>query len=146
MSEENKALVLRIQEESFNRGNYDALDDLITSDAIYHDHPPGFPSGPEGTKQFAAMLRCAFPDFHATVDDVIAEGDKVVLRLTVRGTHQGELMGIAPTGRRVEMSGIDIARVADGKLAELWSNFDQMGMMQQLGVVPPPGQAGSQPT
>ena len=114
MSEENKAVVLRIQEESFNRGNYDALDDLITSDAIYHDHPPGVPSGPEGTKQFAAMLRSAFPDLHATVDDVIAEGDKVVLRLTMRGTHQGGLMGVAPTGRHVEMSGIDIARVADG--------------------------------
>ena len=133
--EEIKAIVLRIQEESFNHGNYDALD------VVYHDHPPGSPSGPEGTKQFASMLRSAFPDLHITVDDIIAEGDKVVLRQTMRGTHQGELFGIAPTGKHVEISGIDIAHVADGKLAALWSNFGQLGMMQQLGLIPVPGES-----
>lgn len=139
--EENKVLVLHIQEECFGRGNMDVADELIAPDAVYHDHPPGFPGGPEGTKQFAAMLRSAFPDLHFTVEDVIAEGDKVVVRGTMRGTHQAEFMGIAPTGRQVEMSGIDIGRIADGKLVELWSNFDELGMMQQLGVVPAPGQA-----
>lgn len=140
--EENKAVMLRIQQECFERGNTDVADELIAPDAAYHNPPPGgLPPGPEGTKQWAAALRSAFPDYHRTVEDVIAEGDKVVVRATVGGTHRGEIMGIPPTERRVEVSGVDIGRVVDGKLVELWSNYDLLGLMQQLGVIPPPEQS-----
>jgi hypothetical protein len=85
-----------------------------------------------------SSLHAAFPDLHIDVEDMIAEGDKVVARVTASGTHQGEFMGIAPTGNRVEFSAIDIARIAEGKIVEHWSNSDQLGMMQQLGVMERP--------
>ncbi len=86
------------------------------------------------------MYRSAFPDLQATVEDQVAEGDKVASRFTFRGTHRGELAGIPPTGNQVEVTGIVISRIEGGKGAEDWSNYDALGMMQQLGVVPPPGQ------
>jgi predicted ester cyclase len=86
------------------------------------------------------MFRTAFPDLHGTIEDQIAEGDKVVMRMTYRGTHQGELMGIPATGKPVTMTFISINRIAEGKIAEGWVNFDALGMMQQLGVIPVPGQ------
>ena len=86
------------------------------------------------------MYRSAFPDMQLTIEDQIAEGDKVVTRWTARGTHQGELMGIPPTGKQATVTGITVGRVANGKFVESWSNFDALGMMQQLGVVPVPGQ------
>ena len=103
-------------------------------------------SGVEDLKQFSVMLCSGFPDFRGTIEDLFAaEGHKVVLRFTFRGTHQGEFMGVAPTGRQVTMAGIDILRVADGKIVELWGQEDMLGMKQQLGVVPEPGLSG-QPT
>jgi steroid delta-isomerase-like uncharacterized protein len=99
-------------------------------------------SGVEDLKQFFVMLRSGFPDFQGIIEDLFAaEGDKVVLRFTFRGTHQGEFMGIAPTGKQVIMPGIDIFRIADGKLVELWNQEDMLGMMQQLGAIPEPGQS-----
>lgn len=86
------------------------------------------------------MFRTAFPDLYGTIEDLIAEGDKVVTRITYRGTHQGEFMGIPPTGRPVTMTFTGINRIAGGKIAEGWVNFDALGMMQQLGVIPTPGQ------
>jgi steroid delta-isomerase-like uncharacterized protein len=139
MSEENKAIVRREHEEIWNsQGNLDAADEIYAPNYIGHD--PTLPEdirGVEAARQFAAMYRSAFPDLEFTIEDQIAEGDKVATRLTVRGTHQGELEGIAPTGNRVEITGIVISRIAEGKIAEDWSNFDALGMLQQIGAIPP---------
>ena len=142
MSEENKALSRRSMEELFNMGNLDAADEFIAQDHVHHD--PTMPEeghGPEDFKQFASMYRSAFPDVHIEIEDQIAEGDKVVSRWVARGTHEGDLMGITPTGNRVTTAGMTIDRIADGKIAETWDNYDAMGMMQQLGVIPSPEEA-----
>jgi steroid delta-isomerase-like uncharacterized protein len=136
MSEQNKALSRRIAEECFNKGNLAVADEVIAADFVDHSAPPGLAPGVEGFKQLVAMYRNAFPDIRTTIDDVIAEGDKVVIRWTGRGTHKGELMGIAPTGKTVTVTGIGIDRIANGKIVEHWESFDQLGMMQQLGVIP----------
>jgi steroid delta-isomerase-like uncharacterized protein len=144
-AEENKAVVLRQEEEIFTRGNLDAAEEIYAPGYVGHD--PSNPEdvrGPEGAKQAAADYRRAFPDLRVTVEDLIAEGDKVVARLRFRGTHLGELEGIAPTGRRVDSTGIVVSRMEGGKIAEDWANFDDLGLMRQLGAIPPPpGQAGS---
>jgi steroid delta-isomerase-like uncharacterized protein len=139
LAEENKALVRRFVDEVQSAGNIDAIDELCSSEFVNHSAPPGVPSNCEGVKQLTAMFRQAFPDSFFTVEDMIAEGDKVVTRKTFHGTHEGEFMGIPPTGRRVSMGLIDIVRIADGRVVEHWSMGDNLGMMQQLGVVPPPG-------
>ncbi len=139
-TEQNKALVRRLVEVS-NQGNLDALDELLADNLVDHSlRSQGLPAGAEGVKQFTRMLRSAFPDSEWIIDDMIAEGDKVVLRWTSRGTHQGEAFGIPATGRQVVVTGIEIYRVAGGKLAETWGEVDMLGLMQQLGVVPPPRQ------
>jgi steroid delta-isomerase-like uncharacterized protein len=133
---ENKAIARRADEELFDRGNLDVADELFALNFVYHDPASGEDwHGPESVKQYATMLRAAFPDLHYSVEDQIAEGDKVVTRYTASGTHQSELMGIAPTGNRVEITGISITRIEDGKIEEIWENYDTLGMMQQLGVV-----------
>jgi predicted ester cyclase len=140
MSEENKALMRRMYEEIHNKGNMAAVDELVAANFVDHNAPdPGLPPGPEGIKQTFTMFHNAFPDFHVTVEDMLAEGDKVVARLTITGTHKGDLIGIAPTGKQVTLGVIDIARIAGGKMVERWGQEDMLGMMQQLGVVPPPG-------
>ena len=141
-TEQNKALFRRMVEEIFNRGNMSLADEFIAPDFVEHEElPPGIPPGREGVKQLTAMLRSAFPDFKATIDDMIAEGDKVVVRMTWRGTHKGEFMGIPPTGKSVSFGVIDIVRFAGDKFAEHWGLMDSMSMMQQLGAVPAPGVA-----
>lgn len=143
MSEENKALVRREIEEVFNRGNLDAAEELYAPDYVGHDPTePEDIRGLEGARQYAAVFRSAFPDLQATVEDQVAEGDRVATRITVRGTHQGELEGIAPTGNRVEIVGIFISRIEGGKIVEDWTNYDALGLMQQLGVIPEPEQPG----
>lgn len=127
-------------EEVINQGNLDAIDKLIDPGVVDHAAPPGFPTGREGARRFTAMLSSAFPDLHLTIEDTIAERDRVVVRGTWNGTHEGEFMGIPATGRRVRVSQIDITRCADGRMVEHWGQFDALGLMQQLGVVPPPGQ------
>jgi steroid delta-isomerase-like uncharacterized protein len=141
MSEENKAKVRRFLEEAFNEGNLGMADEIFASDYVLHD--PGTPEeirGPEGIKRFVQMYRSAFPDTHITVEDLIAEGDEVVTRWRGRGTHQGELFGIAPSGNHVEITGITISRFEGGKIAEDWTNSDTLGLMQQIGAIPEPGQ------
>ena len=138
MSAENKAIVRRLI-EGFNRGDLDVFDELAAPDLVNHSAPPGIPPTREGWKQGAAMFRTAFPDLHIHIEAEIAEGDLVTTRFTGHGTHQGELMGIPATGKEVTVSGINIARIAGGKIMERWEEFDMMGMMVQLGVVPPPG-------
>lgn len=138
MSEQNKAIVRRLVEDGFNKGNLQILEELSAPDFINHNAPPGFPPTREGWRQATAMFRAAFPDVHVHIEDEIAEGDRVTGRFTAHGTHQGELMGIPATGKEVNVTGIYILRLADGKIVERWEEADMMGLMQQLGVVPAP--------
>jgi steroid delta-isomerase-like uncharacterized protein len=141
-TEENKAVVRRIWEEILNQGNLALVDEIIATNYVYHG--PGGPEikGSEGLKQFFTMYRNAFPDFHSTIEDMVAEGDKVVCRVTWRGTHKGEMMGIAPTGKQVTGTRTVIHRIVGGKEVEGWDCANMLDTMQQLGVVPPIGQGG----
>lgn len=138
-SEQHKELYRRFIEECFTGGNLDLIDDMIGPNAVDHQAPPGLAPGAEGLKQLLTMFRSAFPDLRATVEQVIAEGDTVAARFTMSGTHQGEFFGIPPTGKRMEITGIDVVRFENGKMVEHWGNQDDLGMMQQLGVIPMPG-------
>lgn len=139
MSEENKKIARRVIEELWNRGNFEVADELIARD--YIGHMPGDEThGPEGVKVFFSEQRLAFPDIHYSVEDQVAEGDKVVTRWIARGTHKGELGGMPPTGKQGCVTGITISRIADGKLIEAWSNPDELGLMQQLGAIPRPAE------
>lgn len=137
-AEQNKTIARRFFLDAFSKGRLELLDDLLASDYVDHDAPPGTPPGQEGIRYLMSAFRNAFPDVQFTVEDQVAEGDKVVTRYTFRGTHQGDLFGIPPTGRRVAFPGISIYRIENGKMREAWVNYDMMGMMQQLGVVPIP--------
>jgi len=142
MSEENKAIMRRAVEEIFSApGNLDIADELYAPNYVAYGGPadPEDIRGPEGVKEQASMYRNAFPDVRLIIEDQVAEGDKVATRYTASGTHRGELMGIAPTGNRVEIKGISITRIEDGKIVEDWEIFDAMGMMQQLGHISAPG-------
>jgi steroid delta-isomerase-like uncharacterized protein len=135
-SEENKALMRRFLEEVFNKKNLAAIDEFIAPDHVDHTLPPFLPTTPEGTKRAIGMFLTAFPDVHLTVEDMVAEGDKVVTRYTSRGTQKGAFVGMPPTGKQITVSSVIIARIADGKIVEEWGLDDQMGMLQQLGVIP----------
>ncbi len=142
MAEENKALVRRWFEDLFNEGNLDVADEIIAPNHLEHDPTlPDLPIGPEGQKQLVNLYRSAFPDARITIEEQVAEGDTVVTRWTGRGTHQGELMGVAPTGNQVTVTGVLISHISEGKIVESWSNYDALGMLQQIGAVPgaPPG-------
>ena len=118
----------------------DLFDEIFAPDFVQYGADPDQVSGVEELRQFFVMMRSGFPDFQVTIEDLFAaEGEKVVLRFTFRGTHQGEFMGVAPTGKRVTMAGIDIFRIADGKIAELWNQEDVLVMMRQIGAIPEPG-------
>ena len=135
MSEENKAIVRGIIED-FNHGHLDSVVELSAPDLINHSAPPGVPPTREGWKQLLAMFKTGFPDIHFQIEQLIAEGDLVMVRFTGHGTHQGELMGIPATGREVAFSGVVILRFANGKMVERWEQFDMMGMMTQIGAIP----------
>ncbi|HYO51070.1 MAG TPA: ester cyclase, partial [Chloroflexia bacterium] len=115
-SEQNKELYRRFIEECFTGGNLDLIDEMIAADGVDHQAPPGTAQGAEGVKQILSMFRSAFPDLQATVDQVIAEGDTIAARFTMSGTHQGEFFGIPPTGKRMEITGIDVVRFENGKM------------------------------
>ena len=140
MSEDNKALArLALEEVWSSQGDLDAADELYAPN--YVDHDPASPEdirGPEGAKELASMYRNAFPDNRYSVEEQVAEGDMVVTRWIASGTHQGEIMGIAPTGNRVTMAGTSVERIVDGKIEETWDNYDALGMMQQIGAIPSP--------
>jgi steroid delta-isomerase-like uncharacterized protein len=139
-AEEKKAIVRRLFEELWNQGKLDVADEIFATDYIFHEPVAGEVRGPEGFKQFVSMYRIAFPDLQFRIEDQIAEGDKIVTRWTATGTHKGELMGISPTSVQVTVTGIGIARTDGGKIVEFWDNHDALGMLQQLGVVPPLGE------
>ncbi len=138
---ENKTIARRFNEDVWGRGDQAALEELLDPDFVDHDALPGQPPGREGHKQILAAFRSAFPDLNVTTEDIVAEGEKVVSRWTARGTHQGELLGIAPTGNGVTIKGIDVLRVAEGRIVDRWAQFNDLEMMQQLGVVPRPEQS-----
>jgi predicted ester cyclase len=142
-TEQNKATMRRLYDEVINTGNLDLAGHFVATDAIEHEEFPGITQGLEGFKQFFKMFRAAFPDLHFTVEDMLAEGDKVTSRITIRGTHQREFMDMAPTGRQIQVAAIDICRFADGKMVEHWGQTDTLGMMEQLGVIAVPGAGGS---
>jgi steroid delta-isomerase-like uncharacterized protein len=137
-AEENKAVVRREMEEIFNQGgNLDAVEEIYAPNYVGHEPTFGDIRGVEAAKQFAAEYRQAFPDLQTTIEDQVAEGDKVVTRFTARGTHQGETEDFGPpTGNRLEVTGITIEQFAEGKIVEDWTNFDALGLMQQLGLIP----------
>ena len=135
-AENNKTIVRRLFEEVM-KGNLAIADELIAADYAQHS-VFGIPDGREGFKQFFMAFAAAVPDAHFVIEDVIAEGDKVVTRFTVTGTQTGALQGIPPTGKKFAMKGIDIFRVVDGKIVEHWDAVDQLGMLQQLGAIPTP--------
>jgi steroid delta-isomerase-like uncharacterized protein len=142
-TEQNKTLARRFWFEVFSQGNIATIDEICDANWTYHDpsDPKGnWPRGTQGMRQLVNLYRSAFPDLHFTIEDQVAEGDKVVSRWIASGTHKGELMGIPPTGRQASVTGITIHRMANGKIVEDWVNFDTLGMMQQLGVIPAPGQ------
>ena len=135
-TEENKALVRRSIDEVVNQGNLAVADEVCASNYVHR--APGSPEfrGPEGFKQLIAMYRTAFPDLHLTLEDLIAEGDAVVSHWTARGTHRGEFMGLAPTGKSVTVVGMVLSRCAGGRVVEDLEVSDVLGMLQQLGAIP----------
>lgn len=137
-TEENKALVRRFYEEVFNNKNMAGVDAFVAPSVIDHSLPPGAPGGIEGVRQTITMFLTAFPDLHLTLEDIIAEEDKVVVRWTMRGTHQGASLGMPPTGKQFILPGISLVRLDGGKAAETWVNYDQLVMLQQLGLAPAP--------
>jgi steroid delta-isomerase-like uncharacterized protein len=136
MSENNKAIVRRLVEEVWNKGNLLLVDELFTPNYEHHDaSTPDFGRGPESEKKRVTLYRTAFPDVRLTIEDIIAEGEIVMTRWSCRGTHKGDLSGIAPTGKQFTISGITVGRLTNGKIAESYVSWDALGLMQQLGVV-----------
>ncbi len=145
MSERNEALAHRFHMDIFQEGNLDAADEILSPDFVWHGGggPGEDQRGPEPTKQVASALIAAFPDRRITHEDTLVAGDKVLIRWTMSGTQEGEFAGIAPTGRRVTVTGFDLFRIEGGKIVEMWQELDQLGLLQQLGAVPEPGQQPS---
>jgi steroid delta-isomerase-like uncharacterized protein len=140
MSTANEILIRRWFEEVWNKGRADAIDEMFAADGIGHglSADPAKPlRGPENFKIFQAQFREAFPDIIVTVEDAVAEGDKIAARCSVRGKHTGDSLGFAATHAPTEFTGITIVRVRDGQIVEAWNNFDFMRMYQQLGIIQP---------
>jgi len=135
--EENKAGTRQGVEELWNQGKMELVDELWAPDFVNHDPTNPEVRDREGFKQWVIVARTAFPDLNVTIDDMIAEGDKVATRWTVRGTQKGEFGKIPATGKQVTFTGITISRIVDGKTVETWWSGDDLGMLQQLGVIPP---------
>ena len=135
-TEENKALVRRLLEETWNNGNLDVSDELVSADCVLHYQGRSIPAGGAAGKGIVTTWRTAFPDFEFLFEDMIAEGETVAARIPFRGTHLGTLFGIAPTGRQITITETLILRLANGKVVEMWEDFDQLGLLRQLGALP----------
>lgn len=127
-----RMIVDQLIDEGFNRGNFDVVDELVSPEFKTEQLPPDVPVGPDGLKAVIGMWRSSFPDLRFTSDEQISEPGKVVNRWTVRGTHDGEFFGIAPTSRKIETSGITIWYFRNDKVVSTWVSFDALGLMQQL--------------
>ena len=135
-AEANKHVVRRFVDEYQTAARQESFAELLHPDVVDRSRPPGIPEGADGVRQQFEAFRAAFPDFHAVIHDQIAEGDKVVTRKVFHGTHHGELMGIAPAGREVQIEVIDIVRIEGGQIVEHWNVVDRLGLLQQLGALP----------
>ena len=135
-AQQNKTIVRRFIEEFQNGGNESAAEELLAADFVDHTPFPGVSPDREGVKRLFAALRQAFPDLRAKIHDQLAEKERVATRMTFRGTHRGEFLGIAPTGRSVSFDVIDVVSIADGRIAEHWNVIDLMGLLQQIGPQP----------
>jgi steroid delta-isomerase-like uncharacterized protein len=136
MSEQNKAIAQKVY-DIINSGNLGDADAVIASDVVEHEQMPGFTgSGSEVFRHFVTTFRSAFPDLRIRAEDMVAEGDKVGVRFTMSGTHRGDFNGIPPTGKQFQINGIEMVRIANGKVAEHWGNTDSLSFMQQLGLMP----------
>jgi predicted ester cyclase len=133
-----QSIIQRFIEQALNQGNLTIVDELVSVDVANHMGSWGIPTNRLGFKQLIANLRSAFPDLECILEDEIGEGDKFAAHYTVRGTHNGSFFGSLPTGRLVEVQGFIFAHIIDGRIVEDWILIDQMGMLQQLGIVPPP--------
>lgn len=139
MSEQNKVVMRRIYEEFWNQGNFAALDELVSPDYVLHfETPPGFPDGREGMQRTIESFRAGFPNIHVQIEDQLAEGDKVLTRITIRGTHQGPFMNIPPTNKDVTFTAMVLTRFENGRNIEGRGEIDRLGLMQQLGAIPTP--------
>lgn len=137
MITKNKAIVRRSYEEVWSQGRLEVVNELYAPDFVLHDPLTPGVCGPAGYQQYVMAMRTPFPDLHFTVEEQVAEADKVATRWTAQGTHQHEFMGIPPTGQHGSLTGATIARLVDGKIVEETSNWDALGFLQQLGVIPP---------
>lgn len=125
--------------EGVNTGNFDVFDEVVAPDVVDHDPAPEQGPGPEGFKEMFRTMRSAFPDLEVTPEHMTATDDDVALAYTITGTHEGEFLGLAPTGRKVTARGVQIGRFEDGRLVERWGSSDQLAILQQLGAEPQPG-------
>lgn len=139
-TEANKAIIRRLFADFYNQGDMHVADQIFANQVVIHDPASGDRSGVEGLKQRHHAQLTMTPDFHMTLEDMAAEGEKVAYRWTMRGTDEGGFMGRPPTHKRTTLTGITIVRFADGKIVEGWHNYDMLGILQQLGVIPTPGQ------
>lgn len=138
-TEQNKAIVRdRINGEMISQNRLDLVDELFTESFVNHSAPPGLPTDREGVKMFFGALHAAFSGLHVTVEDQVAEGDKVVTRKTFHGTHTGDFFGVPATGRTISFKLIDILRLVDGRGTDHWNVVDQLGLLRQLGAIPEP--------
>jgi steroid delta-isomerase-like uncharacterized protein len=138
----NKTTFRHLVDELINNKNYEVIDELFAPDFVEHEEIPGIDLGREGLRQAFQMFHIAFPDLQVTIQDILADGDKVVARERWTGTHQGEFMGMPATGKQVDFSVIDIVRLAEGKLVEHWAVSDMLVLMTQLGAIPEPDGVG----
>ena len=149
MSADNKAIARRVREEIWDGKALSVADQVIDANCVNHVSDPitpDFGSGPESYKKLVTLYRSAFPDAHITIDDMLAEGDKVMVCWTARATHKGQLLNLAPSNKRITVTGIDVYRISGAKIQESWINWDALGFLQQLGAVPTLGQTkGSLP-
>jgi steroid delta-isomerase-like uncharacterized protein len=136
-NEQVRAVLVRYYDEIWNQGRLEVCDELIAPDYVNHSAPlPDLPAGPEGLKQTVAAVRRAFPDVHYTIEDMVIGRNKAALRVTMRGTHGGEFLGVAPTGRRIEVQEIQIEHLRGGQIIAHWHQIDDLGLQRQLGVLP----------
>jgi steroid delta-isomerase-like uncharacterized protein len=135
-TESNKSIVGDFIDGLFSRGDLGAVETFLAEDFVNHDPPFGVSTDRDGMRQAGVMMRAGFPDWSSELHELIAEGDLVVERFTARGTHRGEVMGVAGTGRTVSLPGINIFRLRDGRIVERWGRLDELGLLRQLGLVP----------
>jgi steroid delta-isomerase-like uncharacterized protein len=138
--DDNRKLILHFYEEAVNKRRLEAIDEVVSPDLVFHSAADPEPfRGPDGFRAFFERALATFPDLRVTVEDVVADEDKIAVRVTLVGTHLGEFQGIPPSGNRITMSEHVIGHLQNGKFTEIWQQFDSVGGLQQMGVIPPPG-------